>query len=68
MDKLNEDKYEKVRVNLYIPKAIVEEVDNYGKMYGANRSVMVSVMLKTYIDQQNIVNLAKLVPESGENK
>ena len=55
-------KYEKLRCNLYIPAEIVEEVDNMAKMYGANRSVMVSFILKTYLDQQSVVNLAKIAP------
>lgn len=64
MENLDDKKYEKTRVNLYIPNAIIDEVDKLAKMYGANRSVMVSVMLKTYIDQQKVVDLAKLVPDS----
>lgn len=62
MENTEDKKYDKTRVNLYIPNAIIEEVDNLAKMYGANRSVMVSVMLKTYLDQQKVVDLAKLVP------
>lgn len=57
-----DNKYEKLRCNLYIPAEIVEEVDNMAKMYGANRSVMVSFILKTYLDQQSVVNLAKIAP------
>lgn len=64
MENLDDKRYEKTRVNLYIPNAIIDEVDKLAKMYGANRSVMVSVMLKTYIDQQKVVDLAKLVPDS----
>lgn len=66
MENTEDKKYEKTRVNLYIPNAIIEEVDKLSKMYGANRSVMVSVMLKTYIDQQKVVDLAKLVPNIEE--
>lgn len=55
-------RFEKLRCNLYIPAEIVEEVDNYAKMYGANRSVMVSFILKSYLDQQKVVKLADLVP------
>jgi metal-responsive CopG/Arc/MetJ family transcriptional regulator len=55
-------KFDKVRCNLYIPSEIVEEVDAMSKTYGASRSVMVSFILKTYLDQQKVVNLAKLVP------
>lgn len=57
-----DNKYEKLRCNLYIPAEIVEEVDNMARMYGANRSVMVSFILKTYLDQQSVVNLAKIAP------
>ena len=64
MENLDDKKYEKTRVNLYIPNAIIDEVDKFAKMYGANRSVMVSVMLKTYLDQQRMVDLAKLVPNA----
>lgn len=55
-------KFEKLRVNLYIPSEIVEEVDQYAKMYGANRSVMVSFIIKTYLDQQKVVELANHLP------
>ena len=55
-------KFDKLRCNLYIPSEIVEEVDAMAKTYGANRSVMVSFILKTYLDQQKVVSLAKLVP------
>lgn len=55
-------KFDKIRCNLYIPSEIVEEVDAMSKMYGASRSVMVSFILKTYLDQQKVVKLAKLVP------
>lgn len=56
-------RFEKMRCNLYIPAEIVEEVDKMAKMYGANRSVMVSFILKTYLDQQKVVELAKMVPQ-----
>lgn len=56
-------KYDKLRCNLYIPSEIVEQVDEMAKMYGANRSVMVSFILKTYIDQQEVVKLAKMAPK-----
>ena len=56
-------KYDKLRCNLYIPTEIVEQVDEMAKLYGANRSVMVSFILKTYIDQQEVVKLAKMSPK-----
>lgn len=57
-----EKRFEKLRCNLYIPAEIVEEVDKMAKMYGANRSVMVSFILKAYMDQQKVVRLAEMVP------
>lgn len=56
-------RFEKLRCNLTIPAEVVEEVDKLAKTYGATRSVMVTFMLKTYLDQQKVVELAKLVPE-----
>lgn len=56
-------KYDKLRCNLYIPTEIVEQVDEMAKVYGANRSVMVSFILKTYLDQQEVVKLAKMAPK-----
>ena len=56
-------KYDKLRCNLYIPSEIVEQVDEMAKMYGANRYVMVSFILKTYLDQQEVVKLAKMAPK-----
>ena len=55
-------KFDKLRCNLYLPAEIVEQVDEMAKTYGANRSVMVSFILKTYLDQQEVVKLAKLAP------
>ena len=57
-----ENKFDKLRCNLYIPAEIVEQVDEMAKMYGANRSVMVTFILKTYLDQQEVVKLAKMAP------
>lgn len=51
---------DKVRCNLYIPKKLISEVDKLAKEFGANRSVMVSVILKTYMDQQEVINLSKM--------
>ena len=52
-----------MRCNLYLPVEIVEEVDKLAKVYGAPRNVMISFMLKTYLDQQKVVELAKMSPK-----
>ncbi len=56
-------RFDKLRCNLYIPSEIVEQVDEMARVYGANRSVMVSFILKTYLDQQEVVKLAKMAPK-----
>lgn len=62
-------RFEKLRCNLYIPAEIVEEVDEMAKRFGANRSVMVSIMLKTFLDQQKVVNMVGLANKSqGSNE
>lgn len=58
-----ENKFEKLRCNLYLPSEIVEEVDKLAKVYGAPRNVMIAFMLKTYLDQQQVVELAKRAPK-----
>ena len=58
-----ENKFEKLRLNVTIPEHIVEEVDRLAKQYGATRSVMITFILKTYLDQQSDVELSKQVPK-----
>ena len=58
-----ENKFEKLRLNVTIPEHIVEEVDRLAKQYGATRSVMITFILKTYLDQQAVVELSKQVPK-----
>ena len=61
-------RFEKLRCNLYIPAEIVEEVDEYAKRFGANRSVIVSFILKTYLDQQKVVSMVDLVKKEQGSK
>lgn len=61
--KQEENKFEKMRCNLYLPVEIVEGVDELAKVYGAPRNVMVAFMLKAYLDQQEVVKLAKMAPK-----
>ena len=58
-----EKKFDKMRCNLYLPVELVEQVDEMAKMYGAPRNVMVAFILKTYLDQQEVVKLAKMAPK-----
>lgn len=56
-------KFEKLRLNVTIPAQVVEEVDKLAKQYGATRSVMITFMIKQYLDQQAVVELSKHVPQ-----
>ena len=56
--KQEEKRFDKMRCNLYLPTELVEAVDEMAKTYGAPRNVMVAFILKTYLDQQEVVKLA----------
>lgn len=57
-------KFEKLRCNLTIPAEVVEEIDKLAMQYGATRSVMVTFMVKQYLDQQAVVELSKQLPST----
>lgn len=57
-------KFEKLRCNLTIPAEVVEEIDKLAMQYGATRSVMVTFMVKQYLDQQAVVELSKHMPST----
>lgn len=57
-------KFEKLRCNLTIPAEVVEEIDKLAMQYGATRSVMVTFMVKQYLDQQAVVELSKQLPNT----
>lgn len=49
---------EKVRVNIYMPQSIIEQIDEFAKALGSNRSVMITTICKNYIDQQVALTMA----------
>lgn len=56
-------RFEKMRLNVTIPAEVVEQVDKLAKQYGATRSVMMTFMMKQYLDQQAVVELSKQIPK-----
>lgn len=54
------DLADKKRINIYVPEHIVDKIDDYAQNMGLNRSSMISVILKQYIDQQDMLELSKL--------
>lgn len=50
--------YEKVRVNIYMPQSIINQIDEFAKGLGSNRSVMITTICKQYIDQQAALSIS----------
>ena len=55
----------KRRVNMYVAESIIEKVDRYAEELGLNRSAMVTVILKQYIDQQELLTLTDVARQRG---
>ena len=55
----------KRRINMYVAEQIIEKIDAYAKELGLNRSAMVTVILKQYIDQQEMLALSDMARQRG---
>lgn len=54
MEKLDTTKF---RCNVTMPRWMVDEIDELSSIFGTNRSVMISMICKTYLDQQKVINI-----------
>lgn len=61
------DKYEKLRVQALLPKNIIAKLDEFAKEMGLSRSNAISVITKTYLDQQEIIKLSESVRKDIPN-
>ena len=52
---------DKQRVNFYMPVELLEQIDEHARKNLFSRSIMIQVMCKTYIDQQEVMNALKNV-------
>lgn len=52
---------EKKRLNIYLPEHIATKVDEYANDFGIGRSAMIGVIIKQYIDQQEVLKIGKIV-------
>lgn len=50
----------KVRVNIYLPEDLVRDLDDLAKKDMFPRSTLIQLALKTYIDQQTMLEYTKL--------
>ena len=51
----------KSRVNIYLPQELLRQVDDLSSSFMLNRSTMIQIAIKTYIDQQTMLEISKLV-------
>ena len=56
----NNNLADKKRVNVYLPEALIDSVDQYAKEFGVTRSGMLGFIIKQYVDQQEVIKLSKL--------
>lgn len=56
-----EKQNEKARINLYVAKHLVEFLDQQAEELGVNRSAMISVLIKNYKDQQEVITMTQMI-------
>lgn len=58
----------KKRINLYVPEHFVNELDSIAVECGVNRTSLLNMIIKQYLDQQNMFKLTKLAERENSNK
>lgn len=56
-------KSEKFRVNLLMPKPMLEELDLLSNELGANRTALINMIIRQYLDQREVVRMSKRLDE-----
>lgn len=59
---------DKKRINVYLPEALINYVDEHAKEFGVNRSGMLGFIIKQYVDQQEVIKLSKIADLGEELK
>lgn len=59
---------DKKRINVYLPEALIDNVDEYAKEFGVTRSGMLGFIIKQYVDQQEVIKLGKIADLGEELK
>lgn len=58
---MNDKKIKRVRINTMIPENILEKIDSFGDEMGLTRGGAISVIAKSYFDQQEVLNMVSLM-------
>jgi len=57
---------EKKRINLFMPLYMVEALDNISDELGGNRTSVVNMIIRQYLDQREVVKMSQMI--DAENK
>lgn len=59
-----------VRINLYVPDDLLCYIDEYAKKIGASRTVTVNLILRNFVDQQEVIRVGSILSNlaSDENE
>lgn len=52
---------EKKRLNVLVPENILDKIDTLAEEAGLNRTSMILVMVKHYIDQQDALKMSNMI-------
>ena len=50
-----------VRINLYVPDDLLRYIDEYAKKIGASRTVTVNLILRNFVDQQEVIRVGSIL-------
>lgn len=50
-----------IRINLNIPEDLLRYIDDYAKKIGASRTVTVNLILRNFVDQQEVVKVGSFL-------
>lgn len=51
---------EKKKINIYLNETLLNKVDEQANEFGINRSAMIGVIIKQYMDQQEVLKIGKI--------
>lgn len=58
----------KKRVNFYMPEHFVDELDRIAVDCGVNRTSLINMIIKQYLDQQELLKLSRIAELERNNK
>lgn len=64
---MEKQQIEKKRVNMFIPRNMVDELDILADELGANRTALINMVLRQYLDQREVVKMSKMIDAYDKN-